>query len=60
MPRDWDGFFSGRTDAEGRFRIEGLLAGVKLGAYYGTLFKNLTLQPGEARDLGGIQVKIFD
>ena len=57
MPRDWEGFFSGRTDAEGRFRIEGLLAGVKLGAYYGNLFKNLTLQPGEVRNLGDIKIK---
>jgi hypothetical protein len=57
MPRDWDGFFSGQTDAEGRFRIEGLLAGVKLGAYYGNLFKNLTLQPGEVRNLGDIKIK---
>jgi RNA polymerase sigma factor (sigma-70 family) len=57
MKRDWEGFFSGRTDAEGRFRIEGLLAGVKLGAYYGNLFKNLTLQPGEVRKLGDIKIK---
>jgi protocatechuate 3,4-dioxygenase beta subunit len=56
MTRDWNGFFSGRTDAEGRFKIEGLLPGVKLGAYYGNLFKNLTLQPGEVRDLGDIRI----
>jgi hypothetical protein len=56
MTRDWDGFFSGRTGAEGRFRIAGLLAGVKLGASYGNLFKNLTLQPGEVRNLGDIKL----
>ncbi|HEY7427081.1 MAG TPA: carboxypeptidase-like regulatory domain-containing protein, partial [Gemmataceae bacterium] len=57
MKRDWEGFFSARTDAEGRFKIEGLLAGVKLGAYYGNLFKNLTLQPGEVRNLDDIKIK---
>jgi protocatechuate 3,4-dioxygenase beta subunit len=56
MTRDWNGFFTGRTDAEGRFKIEGLLPGVKLGAYYGNLFKNLTLQPSEVRDLGDIRI----
>jgi RNA polymerase sigma factor (sigma-70 family) len=57
MTRDWNGFFWGRTDAEGRFKIEGLLAGVKLGGYGGNLFKNLTLQPGEVRNLGDIKIK---
>jgi hypothetical protein len=56
MTRSWNGFFFGRTGADGRFKIEGLLAGVKLGDY-GNLFTNLTLQPGEVRDLGDIQVK---
>ncbi len=56
LPRAWNGFFYWRTDADGRFKIEGLLAGVKLGAY-GGLFANLTLQPGEVRDLGDIRMK---
>jgi len=57
MTRNWNGFFWGRTDAEGRFKLEGLLAGVKLGGYFGNLFKNLTLQPGEVRNLGDIKIK---
>jgi RNA polymerase sigma factor (sigma-70 family) len=56
LTRDWSGFFYWRTDADGRFKIEGLLARVKLGAY-GNLFTNLTLKPGEVRDLGDIKVK---
>ena len=59
MPQGWNGFFWSRTDADGRFKIEGLLAGVKLGAQHrgGNLFSNLTLTPGEVRDLGEIKVK---
>ena len=60
MKREWNWFFEGRTDTDGRFKIEGLLAGVKLGAY-GNLFTNLTLQPGEVRDLGDVKInKIFE
>jgi RNA polymerase sigma factor (sigma-70 family) len=59
MTRDWNGFFWGRTDAKGWFMIEGLLAGVKLGAQTqaGNLFEGLTLKPGEVRNLGDIKVK---
>jgi RNA polymerase sigma factor (sigma-70 family) len=60
MTYPWNGFFFGSpTDADGRFKIEGLLAGVKLGAWVdsGTLFEGLTLQPGEVRDLGDRKVK---
>jgi hypothetical protein len=32
MTRTLRGFFSGQTDADGRFKMEGLLADVKLGA----------------------------
>jgi hypothetical protein len=56
MTRPWNGFFwGGPTDAEGRFKIEGLLAGVKLSA--STLFTNLKLIPGEVRNMGDIKVK---
>jgi hypothetical protein len=57
LARPWNGFFYGRTDTDGRFTIKGLLAGVKLGASdaRGTLFKNLTLRPGEVRDLGDVK-----
>jgi uncharacterized GH25 family protein len=59
MPQGWNGFFWSRTDADGRFKIEGLLGGVKLGAQHrgGNLFSDLTLAPGEVRDLGEIKVK---
>lgn len=52
----WDGFFTGRTGADGRFKIEGLLAGVKLGEA-SNLFTDLILQPGEVRKLGNIRIK---
>jgi len=56
MTRPRGAFFSGRTDADGRFKIEGLLAGVKLGAM-SNLFTNVVLKPGEVRDLGDIHLK---
>jgi RNA polymerase sigma factor (sigma-70 family) len=56
MTRTREAFFRGDpTDAEGRFKVEGLPAGVKLGA--STLFANVKLQPGEVRDLGDIKVR---
>jgi protocatechuate 3,4-dioxygenase beta subunit len=59
ITQSWNGFFWSRTDGEGRFQIEGLLAGVKVGAQTesGNLFENLTLKPGEVRDLGDRKVK---
>jgi RNA polymerase sigma factor (sigma-70 family) len=57
------------TDAEGRFRVEGLAPGVKFeitlsgGAKKGTAFsagealKGLSLEPGQTRDLGDVRVK---
>jgi RNA polymerase sigma factor (sigma-70 family) len=59
MTQNWNGFFWGRTDADGRFKIEGLLPGVKLGADIGesNLFTNLMLKPGEVRNLGDIHLK---
>jgi hypothetical protein len=60
MTKPWRRFFwGGTTDAGGRFKIEGLLASVKVGADVtaGNLFEDLTLEPGEVRDLGDIKVK---
>jgi hypothetical protein len=59
MTYPWNGFFWSRTDADGRFKIEGLLAEVKVGAQAGgdNLFTSLTLKPGEVRDLGDIKIK---
>jgi RNA polymerase sigma factor (sigma-70 family) len=64
MAAGWNGFFWSRTDAEGRFTIECLPAGVRLGAQVqhkdiivAELFKGVTLQPGEGRSLGDVKVK---
>jgi RNA polymerase sigma factor (sigma-70 family) len=56
----YNGFFwGGTTGADGRFKIEGLFAGVRIGAWTdsGTVFERLTLKPGEVRDLGDTKVK---
>ena len=55
-----------RTGADGRFRLEGLVAGLKYDARlvnveddkgYGVVFDDLTLAPGESRDLGDVRAK---
>jgi hypothetical protein len=58
------------TDAEGRFRIEPLAAGAPYSASMtrpasishsddlGKACENLTLEPGEVRDLGDVRVKL--
>jgi RNA polymerase sigma factor (sigma-70 family) len=58
---------SGQSDKDGKFRIDGLVPGMKFGlgvtkeSYYveisGGNFENLSVRPGETRDLGDIQVK---
>ena len=67
MTYPWNGFFWGQTDADGRFKIEGLLPEIKVGAQVmvigrgvragGDLFEGLTLKPGEVRDVGEIKIK---
>jgi hypothetical protein len=64
----WAGFFWSQTDKDGRFRVEDLIAGVKLGARLhhdskpvnkkvgDVVFDQLTLKPGEVRDLGDVHV----
>jgi RNA polymerase sigma factor (sigma-70 family) len=51
-----------RIGRDGRFRIEGLVPGLKYGAtasegltYFGELFHDLTVIPGEVKDLGDIK-----
>jgi RNA polymerase sigma factor (sigma-70 family) len=51
-----------RVGREGRFRIEGLVPGLKYGAdasegltYFGELFHDLTVTPGEVKDLGDLK-----
>ncbi|HZY85275.1 MAG TPA: carboxypeptidase-like regulatory domain-containing protein, partial [Gemmataceae bacterium] len=67
LPRPVEPF---TTDAEGRFRVEGLAPGVKFeitlsgGAKKGTAFsageglKGLSLEPGQTKDLGDVRVKV--
>jgi protocatechuate 3,4-dioxygenase beta subunit len=69
LAQGWGGFFWGKTDKEGRFRIEEIIPGVQVGANLqwskpvnnslvgDVVFDRLTLQPGEVRDLGDIKVK---
>jgi hypothetical protein len=56
----WGGFFSGKTDREGKFRIAGLVPGVKVGARVARgerIFDGLAFAAGEDRDLGDVRVK---
>ncbi len=54
------------TDFDGRFRIERLVPGQiysaevyrGIGVYAGKVFENITLRPGEVRDLGDIRTKV--
>jgi RNA polymerase sigma factor (sigma-70 family) len=53
------------TGKDGRFRLEGIIPGLKIGFWAGSnpsfydqhLVQELTLQPGEVRDLGDLQRK---
>jgi RNA polymerase sigma factor (sigma-70 family) len=60
----WGGFFYGKTDKDGKFRIAGLVPGVKVGARVSRryqeaerIFDARTFAAGEDRDLGDIRVK---
>jgi hypothetical protein len=60
----WGGFFYGKTDKEGKFRIAGLVPGVKVGArvfrrYQEAehIFDARTFAAGEERDLGDIRIQ---
>jgi hypothetical protein len=75
MAKDWQGVLDnpayailsgGKTDADGRFRFDQLVAGqiydavvvnVKDGGDFGVVFDNLTLEPGETRDLGDVRAR---
>lgn len=57
-------FPEGDTDEDGRFRIEPLVPGLRyraeitrFGRFAGVAFEELTLQPGETRELGDIRSK---
>jgi len=57
-----------RTGKDGRFRIEGVIPGLKIGFWAGSspsyydqhLVPELTLKPGEVRDLGDLTRKIME
>ncbi len=53
-----------RVGDDGRFFVEGLVPGLKYGATsrsgleaYGDLFVDVTVKPGEAKDLGDLKVQ---
>jgi RNA polymerase sigma factor (sigma-70 family) len=55
----WFGFFAGKTDKEGRFKIEGILPGVKVGLAINKdgridarLLAKVTLKAGQTKDIG--------
>jgi RNA polymerase sigma factor (sigma-70 family) len=62
--------FGGRTDKDGRFRIEGVVPDLRVGGGltlrrpmgYATVpvFANLTLKPGEVKDLGDVRVRLTE
>jgi hypothetical protein len=62
--------YTPRTDEEGRFRVVGLIPGLKynlakyeadtpMGRNVGLAFSDLVLQPGETRDLGDVTLRPF-
>jgi RNA polymerase sigma factor (sigma-70 family) len=59
----WGGFFNGKTDPEGRFRITGVVPDVKVGARVSRprqgelIFEGRSFRAGEERDLGDVRVK---
>jgi hypothetical protein len=64
IKRGWGGFFWATAGKDGRFRAE-VFPGIRVGAYFDVaparvgdrVFKDLTLRPGEVRDLGDVKVK---
>ena len=61
MESGWFGFFAGKTDKEGRFKIEGILPGVKVGLAINKggridarLIAEVTLKAGQTKDLGDL------
>jgi hypothetical protein len=54
--RWWQLYVSGRTNKEGRFRVEGLIPGVKYNIVVGP-GHSMTLKAGETKDLGDTKVE---
>jgi RNA polymerase sigma factor (sigma-70 family) len=55
--RWWQLYVSGRTNKEGRFRIEGLIPGVKYKIIVGNKGHSVSLKAGETKDLGDTKVE---
>jgi 5-hydroxyisourate hydrolase-like protein (transthyretin family) len=55
--RWWQLYVSGRTDREGRFRVDGLIPGVKYAIAVGDQGFAQTLGPGAVKDLGDTRMK---
>jgi RNA polymerase sigma factor (sigma-70 family) len=55
--RWWQLYVSGRTNKEGRFRIEGLIPGVKYNIVVGNTGHSVSLKAGETKDLGDSKVE---
>ena len=60
----WSGFFNARTDKDGKFKISGLVPGVRLSARVmrdyrlaEKVFDERTFEPGQVVDLGDVRVK---
>jgi len=59
------GFFGGqKTDKDGRFKIEGIMPGVKVGLATSkpgtitcTVVEQITMKPGKTKDLGDVKSK---
>jgi hypothetical protein len=56
--RWWGLYVSGRTDKEGRFRIEGLIPGVTYHVGIGAGQQIFTLTAGEVKDVGDLTVNV--
>jgi hypothetical protein len=52
--RWWHLYVSGHKDMEGRFRIDGLIPGVKYNLWFGNQEYPVTVKPSESRDVGDV------
>jgi RNA polymerase sigma factor (sigma-70 family) len=65
ITQDWGGLFAGKTGKDGRFRIEGVIPGLKIGLQVWKnprfvdkqLVRELSLEAGEVKNLGDVKVE---
>jgi hypothetical protein len=63
--RGWGGMFGAATGKDGRFRAEGIIPGLQVGAYLqlrpaflgDKVFQRITLKPGQTHDIGDFKVR---